>query len=173
MDGAHLQAVLQQLVEVLFAVDEGGARTTQGVAGADHQREAEFLRHFFAFEEAGDGLAGRHGHTDLLHEHAELLTVLGDVDGGSVHPDHAHIVFLPDAELLALDGQVQRGLSAHGGQHGVDLVLGEYLLDALGGERHQVHVVRRDRVGHDGGRVAVDQRDLDAFVAEGAGSLAA
>jgi hypothetical protein len=108
-----------------------------------------------------------------LHQHAELLAVLGDVDGGGVHADHAHVVFLPDAELLALDGEVQRGLSAHGGQHRVDLVLLEDLLDALGGERLQVHVVRRDRIGHDGGRVAVDQRDLDAFVAEGAGSLGA
>jgi hypothetical protein len=75
--------------------------------------------------------------------------------------------------FLALDGEVQRGLAAHGGQHGVDLVLLQDLLDALRGERHQVHVVRRDRIGHDGGRVAVDQRDLDAFVAEGAGSLGA
>ena len=49
----------------------------------------------------------------------------------------------------------------------------EDLLDALDGERLEVDVVRRDRIGHDGGRVAVDQRDLDAFVAEGAGCLTA
>ena len=49
----------------------------------------------------------------------------------------------------------------------------EDLLYALDGERLQVHVVGRDRIGHDGGRVAVDQRDLNAFVAERAGRLTA
>ncbi len=75
-------------------------------------------------------------------------------------------VLLPDAELLTFDGEVQRGLSAHGGQHRIDLVLLQDLLDARGGQRQQVDVVRRDRIGHDGGRVAVDQRDLDAFFAK-------
>ena len=173
VDGADLQAVLQQLVELLGVLHEGRPRPAQGVAGADHQGEAELLRHLFAFQEAGDGAAGRHGHADAFHQLAEALTVLGDVDGLGIHPDHAHPVLFPDAELLALDGQVQRGLSAHGGQHGVDLVLLQDGLDALGLQRAQVHVVGRDRVGHDGGRVAVDQRDLDAFVAEGAAGLAA
>jgi len=45
-------------------------------------------------------------------------------------------------------------------------VVGEELLDALRGERLEVDIVRRDRIGDDGGGVAVDQRDLDAFVAE-------
>ena len=90
----------------------------------------------------------------------------------------AHALMRTRLDLLA--GQLRQGVLHRGELRPVLRLLRRHahellqdLLDALGREGLQVHIVRRDRIGHDGGGVAVDQRYLDAFVAEGAAGLGA
>ena len=153
MDRRDMQRASQQLIELLRVVHHGRPRPTERERRPDAQWEPELLSGLLALEEALRGGLRRHRHADFAHQLAEALAVLGDVDRVDVDPDHLHPVLLPDAHLLAGDGEVQRSLAAHRGQHRIDVVQLEHLLDGGRLERLEVDVVRHDRVGHDGGGV--------------------
>ncbi len=107
---------------------------------------------------------------DAPHRLAEQLAVLGHVDGFRGGTDHLDAEFLQHAHLAQRQRGVQRRLAAHGGQQHQLVVRpgGVLLLDDFG------HDLRRDRldiggvgqlrVGHDGGRVGVDQHHPVALV---------
>ena len=171
VDRRDVQCAGQQLIELLRVVHHGRPRPTERERRPDAQRETELLRGLLALEEALRRGLRRHRHADFAHQLAEALAVLGDVDRVDVDPDHLHPILLPDAHLLAGDREVQRGLAAHRGQHRIDVVQLEHLLDGGRLERLEVDVVRHDRVGHDGGGVRIDEGDLNALFAEGARRL--
>ncbi len=62
---------------------------------------------------------GRHRDADLLHRLAELEAILGDLDGVDLRADQLDAVLVEDAGLGQIDGEVQRGLPADGGQQRV------------------------------------------------------
>ena len=66
---------------------------------------------------------------------------------------------------------VQPGLAPQRRQHGVGLLDGEDLLDDLRRDRLDVRAVGHLGVGHDRGRVGVDQHDLVALLAQGLARL--
>ena len=68
---------------------------------------------------------------------------------------------------------VQAGLTAQRRQHGVRLLDGDDLLDDFGRDRLDIGAVGHLGVGHDGGRVRVDQDDLVTFLAKGLARLGA
>ena len=70
-------------------------------------------------------------------------------------------------------GQVQAGLSAQGGQQAVGALPGDDSFEDFDGERLDVDVVGDAVVGHNRGRVGVDQHGLDALFAEGLAGLRA
>ena len=170
---AQVEAPLQLVLEGIFVVHHSRAGTPQGGGRADAQGVTKLLRHLLAFQEAlGRGLRC-HGDINLSHEFAEGLPVLCDVDGLGIHPNHAHVVFFPNAHFLALNGEIQSRLPAHGGKHRIDVgVPFEDGHDGLRLERLEVDMVCDDRVGHDGRRVRIDEGDFDAFLLEAAGSVA-
>ena len=107
--------------------------------------------------------ARRHLDADLLHRVAEQQPVFADLDGVDLRADQLDAVLREDALLVQRHREVQRGLSADGGQHGVGPLLRDDRFDDLGRERLDVGPVRELRVGHDRRRVAVDQHDLEPF----------
>ena len=117
---------------------------------------------------------------DLGHGVAELQPVLGLVDDLGLGADHLDAVLGQHAGSFQRHRGVQRGLAAHGGQQGVGLLPGDDLLDDLRGDRLDVGGVGQSGIGHDRGRVGVDQDDpialgpqrlagLDAGIVELAG----
>ena len=94
---------------------------------------------------------------------AELVAGLGPVDGGVVGADQLDAVLLQGAVLGEGDGQVERGLAAEGGQQGVRPLDLDDLGHHLGHQRLDVGAVGERGVGHDGGRVRVDQHHLEAL----------
>ena len=90
-----------------------------------------------------------------------------------VGADHFDAVLLQHAVVVQLHRQVQTGLAAEGGQQGV----GPFGLDHLGhdlpGQGLDVGAVGHFRVGHDRGRIGVDQHDLVALLAQGLAGLGA
>ena len=109
----------------------------------------------------------------MQHGLLELLAVLGLVDDVGAGADHLDAELLQDAVLVQVHRGVEAGLAAERGQQGV----GPFLLDDLGddlpGDRLDVGAVGRLRIGHDGGRVRVDQDDLVALFAQGLAGLGA
>ena len=72
---------------------------------------------------------------------------------------------------VKLHGEVEGRLPAHGGEDGVRLLALDDPAGGLGGQGLDVGGVGQVRVGHDGGRVGVDQNDAVALALEGAAGL--
>ena len=171
--GRVMDAGAGDAVQLLFVVGDAGAQATHGEARAYDQRIAEFFGDLVAFlkavRDAGTGGFG----TGLVHDLLEQLTVLAAVDGFQRSTNQLDIVLLEHACLAQRHGGIQRGLATEGGQQRVGAFLGDDLLEDRGGDRLDVGGVGHLRVGHDGGRVGVDEDDADAFLTKDAACLGA
>src|SRR5690606_18582806 len=96
---------------------------------------------------------------DARHDVLELLPVLTALDGIEIGADQFDPVLLQYAALVQRDRSVQRGLPAEGGQQGVGTLLLDNLFDELRGDRLDIGRIREFRVGHDGRRIGVHQRN--------------
>ena len=100
--------------------------------------------------------------SQLGHALVEELSILAALDGRQVAADHLNPVGIQHARLRQLDGRVQAGLAAQGGQQGIGALLLYDLLDELGSDGLDVGAVGQARIGHDGGRIAVHQNHVVA-----------
>src|SRR5690606_1020707 len=80
--------------------------------------------------------------------------------------DQLDAVLLQHAVVGQVQRAVQRGLPAHRRQQRVGFLLGDDLLDRLPVDRLDVDSVGHLRVGHDRGRVGVDQHHAVALLAQ-------
>ncbi len=171
--GRVMDAGAGDAVQLLLVVGDAGAQATHGEARAHDQRVAELLGDLVDFLDAvGDVGAGGFG-AGLVNDLLEQFTVLATVDGFQGSTDQFDVVLLQDAGLAQRHGGVERGLAAQGGQERVGAFLGDDLLEDRGGDRLDVGGVSHLRVGHDGGRVGVDEDDADAFLTKDAACLGA
>ena len=172
VDGTQMKSACQLLLKGIFVVHHSCTSSAQRVGRPDAQWVPKLLGDFFPLQETlGRGLR-RHGDVNLPHKLTECLAVLRDFNGLGVDPNHAHSMFFPNPHLLALDGEVQSRLPPHGGQHRINVMLLEDFDNRLWLQGLQVHVVGHHRIGHDGRRIAVDERDFDALLPKASGSLA-
>ena len=116
--------------------------------------------------------------TDGFDDVFELLAVFTALDSIDVSTDEFDIVLFQNAGAVQLDGGIQRGLATQGCQDSVDGVsffalFNQDLLDELWLNGLHIGVVSKLRVGHDGGRVGVNQRYTQSFFFEDAASLGA
>jgi hypothetical protein len=99
-----------------------------------------------------------------------VLRLVDRLGGGA---DHLDAELLQHAHPLEREGAVQRGLAAHGRQEGVGPLLLDDAGDDLRGDRLDVGRVGEIRIGHDRGRIRVDQDDPVPFLAQGLAGLRA
>ena len=157
-------------------VGDPAAGAAEGEGGADDQRQADLVQHLRASVMLWTTpLRGtfRPIWSIRILEH---LAVLAAVDGVAVGADHLTRCTGEDALVEAGHGRVQPGLPAERGQHastGVPgrCLVGQDLLDGPGRDRLDVRRVGELRVGHDRGRVAVDQDDPVPLLAQGPAGL--
>ena len=112
-----------------------------------------------------DDRAGRLG-AAALDDALELLAVLAEVDRVDVGADERAAVLLENSVVVQGDRAVERRLAAECREHRVGALLGDDRLDDLGGDRLDVGRVGELGVGHDRRRVAVDEDDADALLAQ-------
>ncbi|OPY54824.1 MAG: hypothetical protein A4E49_00835 [Methanosaeta sp. PtaU1.Bin112] len=74
--------------------------------------------------------------------------------------------FLQNTHVCQLRGDVQAGLASDAGNDSVRPLLLDDLGDDLRDERLNVDLIRGVRIGHDGGRIGVNQHDLDPLFAQ-------
>ncbi len=72
-----------------------------------------------AFGNVGDHGGRRNFEADLAADVLEEQAIFGDVDGVELRANQFHAVFIENAGFGELDGEVQAGLAADGGKHGV------------------------------------------------------
>jgi len=123
------------------------------------------------FLEGVRGAGEWHIEADLLHRFLEELAVLALFDGLGVCADHLDAVLFEHARFKEGHGGVEGGLAAERGQQRVGLFADDDLLDDLGRDRLDVGAVGELRVGHDRGRVGVDEDDAVALLAQGLAGL--
>ena len=151
-DGGQLQRV----------VDDAAARAAHGVGGAQHHRVVQLVRNGQRLVHGVGHLGGRHVDAQAVHGLFELDAVLAALDGVHLHADDLDAVLVQHAQLVQLRAQVQAALAAQVGQQHVGPLLFDDLGQPLRVERLDIRHIRDARVGHDGGRVGVDQHDFEA-----------
>ena len=162
----ELQPLPDDPFELRRRARHAAAGAAQGEAGAhDAGKAGRRYRLAGRLQAAGDRRL-RHGQADLLHGAAEVLPPLGHLDGGQIGADHLHAEPLEQAGLRRLDRQVERGLAAQGGEHGVRPLPLQDALQRPQVDRLHVGAVGHLRIGHDGGRVGVEQHHLEPFLLE-------
>ena len=156
---AGIEAAGNDVDEFLAVIGNAAAGAAHGEAGADDRRQTNEFQRGQRFLNRMRDAALRRFQADLVHRVAELQPVLGLVDGFGVGTDQLDIVFLQRAILGQRQRGVERGLPAHGGQHGIGPLLLDDARDDFGRDRLDIGRVRQFRIGHDRRRVGVDQDD--------------
>ena len=107
----------------------------------------------------------------FFHGFLEQFSVLGFHDAGNLGAQQLHVVFFQDAFFIQLNGQVQAHLAAQGGQQGIRAFLGNNAFQKFHIQGFYINPVGNVYVGHNGGRVAVDQHHFQPFFFQGPASL--
>ena len=110
---------------------------------------------------------------DPVEQVAEALAILGHLDGLQRRSEEAHLVPFQDACPGEADGEIQGGLPAETGEDPVGALALDDALGRLDRERLEVDHVGDARVGHDRGRIRVQEDRPDALLAESATGLRA
>ena len=163
-DRRGLQAAVRDGAHLVVGVHEPAARAAHRVGGADDHRVADLGGEGEGVLDRADGLGARHVDADLGHGALERLAVLAALDDVLGDADHLHVVGVEDAGTVERGGEVEARLAAQIGQQRVGLALLDDRLERGHVERLDVGLVGHHRVGHDRGRVAVDQGHLVAEV---------
>ncbi len=162
----QFQAAGHDIDQLFAVVGDTATAAAQGEAGTDDGRVADAGLDVDRFFQRVRDRSGRALQADLTHGHAEQLAVFGHADRIALGADQLDVVLLQHAVVGQVQRAVQRGLAAHGRQQRVGLFLGDDLLDRLPVDRLDVDGVGHLRVGHDGGRIAVDQHHAVTLVAQ-------
>ena len=165
-DGRKIQAGFGDQRQFLRRCGNAAARAAQRKGRAHDDGIAD---------PAGDRQGGFHilgdigGHAGLAngrHGVPEQLPVLGLVNAPDIGAQQPHAILVQHAGALKLHGQRQAGLAAQPGQQAVGPLLFNDSRHGLDGQRLQVNFIGQVLIGHDGGRVAVYQHDVQPFVLE-------
>ena len=171
--GREVQAAARQLLELLVVVGDAAAGAAEGEGGADHRGKPRHVQQRLRLVEAPRHPAPRHLEADASHRLLEELAVLADLHRLAARPDEADAQPVEDAAPAQLHRQVEGGLSAHRGQHGVGPLALQDRGQGLRGQGLDVGGVRVLGVGHDRGRVRVHERHPQALLLEGLDGLGA
>ena len=169
MDEGGLESACGDGSEFLDVVAEAAAGAAHGVGGSDDDGEADFLGDGLGALDGVCDLAACHVDAEAVHGLLEGVAVLAALDGVDLDADDLDAIAVEDAFGGEFGGEVECGLSAEVGEECVRALLLDDLDHALEVEGLDVGDIGGAGVGHDGGRVGVDQ---DNLVSEAAQRLA-
>ncbi len=183
VDRREIEAAGEDLHQLFAVVRDAAAGAAEGEAGADDDRKAQLGGELKAVADIVDEHRLRHVEANLVHRVFEEETVFGLLDGFELCADEFDVEFVEDAGVGEIDGKVEGGLAADGGKNGEGAGCAgglqhldfnaQDLFEIGKREGFDVGAVGNLRVGHDGGRVGVDEDDLIAFGFEGFAGLGA
>jgi hypothetical protein len=164
--GREVDGAASQRVELPLVVGNPAALSTHGETGPEDDREADLLGDGAGLLEGGGVAAAGHLHPDAVHGVLEELPVLGLLDGLEGGADELDAVPCQRTVPGQRHRQVERGLPPQRGEQHVGLFAGQDLLGHLRGDGLDVGPVGEVRVGHDRGRIGVEEDDLVALLLE-------
>ena len=166
-DRARVEAVLDTRLQLIACPGDPAAAAAERERGADDRRHGALVQ----LRERRDDDALRHREAGSGHRGPEERAVLGRADCVQVGADQLDPVLGQDAALGQLDGEVQRGLAAEGGEERVRLLAGDDLGERRMVERLEIRRICPLGVGHDRRRVRVREHDPVALGTQRAARL--
>ena len=100
------------------------------------------------------------------HGRAKSLPIFGILDRRQGGAEQRHAIPVQDPALGQRQGKIQPGLPSQRGQESIRPLPGDYRGHELRGQRLNVHPLGDLDIGHDRRRVAVDQDDFHALLAQ-------
>ena len=164
---------MHNVLEFGPSVGNAAAGAAEGVCGAHDQGQAHFPGIGPGGVHSGNGGIGRLRLADVVEKVAEILPILGFADGFQGGAEETDVVPFQDAGVSQGYGQVQPGLAAQSRQDALRLFPLDNALDDLYGQRLDINPVGNVAVGHNSGRVGVDQNGGYPFLAQGFAGLGA
>ena len=160
-DGAGFQAAFADRPEFFRVVGDATPRAAQGEGRPDDarigpNRLADLLG---LLQRIGDA-RGAYGHADAGHGLFEQQPVLRHADRLQVGANQFDAKTLQGAVFRQGHGQVEGRLPPHGRQQGIGPLPLDHPGHHLRRQRLDVGAIGQVRVGHDRGRIAVDQHHL-------------
>jgi len=171
--GGELERVLHDLAKFRLVVGKAAAGAAQCKGRAQHDRVADFGRRGQPLVHALGDPALQHRLAQRQAQLLELLAVLGLFDAGKAGAEDLHLALVEHALAGQLHGEVEPRLPAEAGDDGVRALVADDLGDVFQIERLHVDLVGDGGVGHDRGRVGVDEHDLVPLPAQGLAGLGA
>ena len=159
--------------QFLDVVDEAAAGAAHGVGRADHDRVAEGGGDLLRLLDGVGRLALRHVDAEAVHLRLEGDPVFAPFDGIHLDADHLHAVFLQDPGLVQLGGQVEARLAAQVREDRIGALVFDDLRQGLEVQGFDVGHIGHAGVGHDRGRIGIDEDDFVAELAQGLAGLGA
>ncbi len=146
--------------QFLDVIDQAATGAAQRVGGSHHHGVPQGGGDLFRIFNAECRLAARHVDAQPPHGLLEDDPVLPLFDGIGFDTDDADSVLLQHARAGQLRREIQASLATEVGQEGVGTFLLDDFRERWYGERLNVGYVRHAGIGHDGGRVRINQDDL-------------
>ena len=187
--GRKLNAVLGNGFKFVLIVTNAAARAAEREGRADDEREtADGFRDSAGFVEIMRHAGNRHVEADLQHQFLERKTVFTAMYRVGFRADHFHVVTGERTVFVQSHCRIQGRLPAQSWQQhqfanffsggppqGVHFLFlaDDDFFHAFGRDGFDIGAVGELRVGHDGGRVGVDEDDAIAFLAQGFARLRA
>ncbi len=160
---AFVQSPGSDLPQLVWVVGQAAAAAAQGEGRAHNDRVAHFVSDGQGFLDGIGQPAAGHGEPDFSHGLLEQEPVLGQPHGLDPRTDEAYAVAVQHPGIGQGDSQIERRLPAHRGQQGIGSLSGDDSLQHGDGEGFDVGAVGHLGIGHDGGRVGVNQHYLIAL----------
>ena len=173
-DRAHRDSLRCEMRELVERRRNARAPAAENVGRANDARQANCFQHAHCFIERMRNSACRYGQTNFDHRFLELpaifrgrnrLGVCADQFGRAGHPD--------EASLEQRHCNIECGLAAHRGQHGVGALALDDPCNNLGSERLDVRRVSEVGVRHDRGWIRIGEDDAVTLIAQDPTSLRA
>ncbi len=118
MNRRKVQSAGQNLHQLFAVVCNAAARATQSEAGPDQHRETELRGKLQAVAQVVHQRRLRNLEADAQHGVLEEQPVLGLLDGLELGADQLDVVLVENPRIGQFDREIERRLSAHGGQKG-------------------------------------------------------
>ena len=173
MGGGCFETSLANRFEFFGVVSDTATRSTHGERWTNNRRKTHLFLHCPGFFHRMSDAGTCRAQTDFGHRILELGTIFGFVDGFGCRADQLALVFIQHAVTPKIERAVQCRLATHRGQDCIRAFFIDDAFNHLPGDGLNVSDIGHLGVGHDGGRITVDQNDFVAFLAQGLASLRA
>ena len=169
--GRQVKTPGTDLLELIPIVGNTATGPAHGERGPDNAGETDGIEYLVGLLHTVGRGGARCFQANAFHCLIEQLAVFRHVDRFLGCPDHLYAMLFQDAFTGQVQGTVEGGLAAHGGQQYIGFFNLDNARHRLPFDRLDVRGVRHRRIGHYGCRIGVHQDDPVTLLPQGLAGL--